>query len=184
MARGQAGKADKQLGITNTAAAGYGNLASGIGSQLTGEAGKLINSTGFDPATLAAITNAGMGGVNAAFGSAADQVARTAATSKNPAAVGALEDAFARDKGVAAGKEAGDIQIQNAMFKAEQQKQGRDILSNLYGTDVGAQTGLYGMGPSTLGARAAGGGWTQGFKDVMGALKFGGGSPAPAGGGG
>lgn len=170
MARGQAGKADAQLNKTNTAAAGYGTLGSGLQSQLTGQANALINSPGFDPATLGAITNAGMGGVNAAFGSAEDTATRKAATSGNPAAIGTLADQLARGKGEAAGKEAGDIQIQNAAFKADQQKQGRDILASLFGTDVGAETSLYGMGPSTLGARAAGGGWTQGFKDVVGTV--------------
>lgn len=167
MARGQAGKADTQLGRTNTAAAGYGKLAAGVGSQLTGEANKLIASEGWDPATLGAITNAGMGGVNAAFGAAGDEAARRIATSGNPAGVGALEDKLARDKGIAAGQEAGDIQIQNARFREQQRQQGRDILSGLYGTDVGAETSLYAMGPATLQARAAGGGWAQGFHDVM-----------------
>lgn len=167
MARGQAGKADKQLNLTNTTAAGYGTAAAGLGSQLTGEAGKLLASTGYDPGTLSAITNAGMGAVNSAFGSAGDEISRKAATSGNPASVGALEDLLARDKGLAAGKEAGDIEIQNANFKEAQRAQGRQILSGLFGTDVGAQTGLLGLGPATLGARAAGGGWSQGFKDVL-----------------
>lgn len=170
MARGQAGKADQQLGLTNAAAAGYGSNAATLGANLTGQAGALVNSPGFDPATLSAITNAGMGSVNAAYGAAGDEASRRAATSGNPAAIGTLADRLAREKGEAAGKEAGDIQIENALFKASQQKQGRDILAGLYGTDVGAQTSLYGMGPSTLGARAAGGGWTQGFKDVLGAV--------------
>lgn len=121
-----------------------------------------------------------MGAVNATYGSAADTAKRAAATSGNPAAIGTLEDRLAREKGEAAGKEAGDIQIQNQLFKAQQQKQGQDILANLFGTDVGASTSLYGMGPATLGARAAGGGWSQGFKDVLTGI----GSLGPKGGGG
>lgn len=111
-----------------------------------------------------------MGAVNATYGAAGDEASRRAATSGNPAAIGTLADRLAREKGEAAGKEAGNIQIENALFKANQQEQGRQILGQLYGTDVGAQTSLYGMGPATLGARAAGGGWTQGFKDVLGSI--------------
>jgi hypothetical protein len=170
LARGQKGAADTQLRKTNTAAEGYGTLGAGLQSQLTGQANELINSQGFDPATLGAITNAGMGGVNAAFGSAEDTANRRAATSGNPAAIGTLADRLARGKGEAAGKEAGDIQIENTLFKEEQRKQGRDILAKLFGTDVGAETSLYGLGPGTLEARAAGPGWTQGFKDVVGTV--------------
>lgn len=181
MARGQAQAADTQIGLNRNAAAGYGKSAGGFQNQLSEEANKLINSQGFDPQTLGAITNAGMGAVNATYGAAGDKAARMAATSGNPASIGALEDELARGKGEAAGKEAGDIQIQNALFKAQQQKQGQDILANLFGTDVGAQTSLYGQVPGLLGGRAAGGGWTQGFKDVLSGIT---GHLGPGGGGG
>ena len=167
MARGQAGAAEKQLGKTNAAAADYSGKAAGDFGTLNTQAQSLINSTGYDPATLGAITNAGMGGVNASFGDAENQLNRSVARSGNPAGIGGQLDALARSKGVAGGKEAGDIQIANAAERDKLRSQGLDLMNSLYGTNVGASNQLYGLGPSTLQARAAGGGWSQGFKDVL-----------------
>lgn len=170
MARGQAGKADTQLGKTNAAAADYSGKAAGDFGTLNSQATDLINSTGYDPATLGAITNAGMGGVNAAFGDAENQLKRSVAGSGNPAGIGGQLDALARSKGIAGGEEAGNIQIANAAEKDKLRQQGLDLMNSLYGTNVGASNQLYSLGPSTLGARAAGGGWSQGFKDVLGSV--------------
>lgn len=167
MARGQAQAAGNQLNKTNTAAAGYGANASGLFGTLSDTGRSLVNSTGFDPATLSAITNAGMGGVNASFGDAENQLKRSVAGSGNPAGIGGQLDALARSKGIAGGEEAGNIQIANAAERDKLRQQGLDLMNSLYGTNVGASTQLYGMGPSTLQARAAGGGWSQGFKDVL-----------------
>ena len=131
------------------------------------QAQSLINSQGYDPATLSAITNAGMGAVNASFGDTANQINRNAAVTRNPASVNASLDANAINKGVASGQEAGNIQMANAQEKDQQRALGLQLMQGLYGTNVGAQTSDLGMGPSTLQARAAGGGWSQGFKDVL-----------------
>ena len=178
MARGQAQAASKQLNTTNAAAAGYGANAGSLFGTLVPQANSLINSQGFDPATLSAITNAGMGGVNAAFGDSANQLQRSAAVAGNPASIGGQLDALARSKGLAAGSEAGNIQIANQQEKDTQRQEGLNLLNSIYGTNVGAETSLYGLGPGTLQARAAGPGWAQGFKDVLqgiGALGKGGG---------
>lgn len=134
---------------------------------LQSQAESLVNSTGFDPATLGAITNSGMGGVNASFGDANNQLKRSVAGSGNPAGIGGQLDALARSKGVAGGTEAGNIQIANAQEKDARRSEGLNLLNSMYGTNVSASNSLYGLGPSTLGARAAGGGWSQGFKDVL-----------------
>jgi len=171
MAKGQAGKADTQLGTTNAAASTYGSNAAGMLPGLQGQAQSLINSQGYDPATLNAITNAGMGGVGAAYGSASDAISKNAARTGNPASVGAEQDALARSKGIASGQEAGNIQIQNADFKNQQRQQGLNLLNSLYGTNVGASNSLYGLGPGTLNARAAGGSWAQNtFAPIAGAI--------------
>jgi len=153
--------------LTNKTAQGYGSNAANLYGPLTSQAQSLVNSQGYAPADLAAITNAGMGGVNAAFGTASDQVARTAARSGNPASVGAEQDALARSKGIAGGQEAGNIQIANAQEKDTQRQQGLNLLNSLYGTQVGAQTNLLGLGPGTLNARAAGQSGAQDFASIM-----------------
>lgn len=156
MAKGQSAAADKNLATTNSAAAGYGSNAANLYGSLVPQAQSLVNSQGYEPATLGAITNAGMGASNAAFDSASGDLKRTAARTANPASIGANEDALARSKGVAGGQEAGNIQVQNANFANSQRTQGLNMLQSLYGTNVGASTNLYGLGPGTLSARAAG----------------------------
>lgn len=170
MAKGQKEAADKQLGLTNNIASGYGTTAAGEGSAVAGGANNLIDSEGFDPTTLSAITNAGMGGVNAAAGSAGGQIQRDAARTKNPAGTAGALDTLAIDKGVAGGKEAGDIQIQNAQFKNQQRTQGLNLLNNQYGTNVDASSKLYGMGAPTLQARAAGKSGVEQAADLVGAV--------------
>lgn len=170
MARGQAKASDQQRSITNTAAAGYGSTAAGELGPLSAGAKDLTSSEGFDPATLSAITNAGMGGVNAAFGSAKGDIQRNAGIRGNSANVGGDLDTLAMDKGIAGGKEAGDIQIQNAQFKAAQRAKGLDILNSLYGTNVGASTSLYGQAPDLLKARAANPSLAQDFGAVLGGI--------------
>lgn len=137
-----------------------GSNAAGLFGPLQSNATDLVNSKGHDPATLGAITNAGMGGVNAAFGSAAGQVNRNAAKTGNSAGKAGQLDTLAQDKGIAGGQEAGDIQIQNANFANQQRTQGLNMLNSLYGTNVGSQS-------ANLNSQiVASPGWTSAFHDV------------------
>jgi hypothetical protein len=153
-AANEAQAAQKTAG--NNAATSFGPLNAG--------ANELVNSQGFDPTTLAAITNAGMGGVNANFGSAAGQVQRTAARSKNPAAVAENLDTLAQDKGIAGGQEAGNIQIANEQFKNQQRTQGLNLLNSMYGTSTNAQAPLINAQTN------ASPGWVQSLTGVLGAI--------------
>lgn len=126
-----------------------------------------------------------MGGVNASFGDAENTLQRSVAKSGNPAGIGGQLDALARSKGVAGGTEAGNIQIANAAEKDKLRQQGLDLMNSMYGTNTSQQSSLLGLGPSMLQARAAGGGWSQGFKDVLtGIGSLGKGSSGGGGGGG
>ena len=166
----------------NTAAgnaAGYGANAAGLYGPLTGAAEQMVNSPGYDPATLAAITNAGMGSTNAAFGSNAADIKRTAARSGNTAGVAAGLDTNALNKGIAEGGEAGGIQVANQNFKNQQRMQGLNMLNSLYGTNVGAQLGQQQNQTSNINAQTqASPGWAQTFSQVLGAV--GGAVPKPA----
>jgi hypothetical protein len=139
------------------------NAASSFGP-LNAGAQDMTQSQGFDPTTMAAITNAGMGGVNSAFGGAAGQVGRTAARTKNGAAAGGQLDALARDKGIAGGQEAGNVNIANAQFKNQQRTQGLNMLNSMYGTSTGAQTG------DIKAQTEASPGWMQSLTGVLGAV--------------
>jgi hypothetical protein len=152
-------------------AAEYGGKAAADYGPLNSQANSLINSPGYDPATLGAITNAGMGGVNAAFGDAAGQVNRNAARSGNAAGVGGNLDTLARDKGIAGGQEAGDIQIQNAQFQNQQRMAGLNLLNSLYATNVGAQTGNEANQNQAISTEAAASpGWVQNATGIIGAI--------------
>ena len=152
-------------------AATYGqNAASELGP-LNTQAQSLIGSQGYDPTTLAAITNAGMGGVNAAFGGAAGQINRQAARTGNTAGVAGNLDTLAQNKGIAGGQEAGGIQEQNANFANQQRMAGLNLLGSLYGTNVGAQTANEGVQTGDINAQtSASPGWVQNLTGILGAL--------------
>lgn len=161
-------EAKNQLQTTNSAAAGYGTSAGSELGPLSDTAQNLVNSKGYDPATLSAITNAGMGANNAAFGSAAGQIQRDAARTKNPAGTAGSLDTLARDKGIAGGTEAGNIQIANQNFKNQQQGQGLNLLNSLYGTNTTQQRDLLGQGVPAISAQnAANLEPFQAFNDVL-----------------
>lgn len=139
--------------------------ANNLYGQLVPQAESLINSKGHDPATLGAITNAGMGGVNAAFGDAESKIARNTARTKNQASDAGVQDVLARDKGIAGGKEAGDIQIQNADFQNQQRTQGLNLLSGMYGANLGTQV------PAINAQTNASPGWAQTTAQLLTALQ-------------
>lgn len=144
----------------NQSAANANNLF----GQLEPQAQSLINSKGYDPATLGAITNAGMGSVNSAFGNAGSQIARNTARTKNQASDAAQQDVLAQQKGVAAGNEAGNIQIQNADFANQQKTEGLNLLSGMYGANLGTEV------PAVNAQTNASPGWAQTLTGIMGSL--------------
>lgn len=148
MARAAAKEASN---IYNTSSGNANNLF----GQLQGQANSLVNSQGFDPATMAAITNAGMGGVNAAAGDAANQIKRNAAVTKNTAGIGGQLDTLAMNKGLAGGQEAGNIQMANYGEKQRQRDLGLNLLSSMYGANMGQEV------PAVNAQTAASPGWAQ-----------------------
>lgn len=152
-------------------AATYGQSAASELGPLNTQAQSLIGSQGYDPTTLAAITNAGMGGVNAAFGGAAGQINRQAARTGNTAGVAGNLDTLAQNKGIAGGQEAGGIQEQNANFANQQRMAGLNLLNSLYGTNLSAQTANEGIQTGDINAQtSASPGWVQNLTGILGAL--------------
>src|ERR1700677_3410027 len=135
MPRQAAGEAQK-------AAKTAGTDASQLYGPLSADATNLVNSKGYDPATLAAITNASMGANNAAFSGAAGQINRQAARSGNEGGTAGQQDTLAMNKGIAGGQAAGDVQIANANFQNQQKMAGLNMLGSMYGTNVNAQAPL------------------------------------------
>jgi hypothetical protein len=159
MARGQAQAAGNQLGITNAAAGQEQGRESQLYGQLRPEFTNMLNM-GLDPATQAALTRQGEGAVASSFGASGEQASNRVARTRNDAGFAAQEDQQARDRGMAMG----DVASKNVMANQAEIDKNRAIglggLGNLYGTSVQSKDSLYGLGPGTLQARAAGGkGW-------------------------
>lgn len=168
MPRNSANEAQQAQSTAAGAAAGYGSNASSLYGQLTPQATSLVNSSGYDPATLAAITNAGMGATNAPFAGAAGQLSRNAARTKNPAGLTSGLDQLAQEQGIAGGQEAGNIQVQNANFANQQRMAGINLLNSLYGQNVNAQQGEQRIQTGDIGAQtAASPGWAQTLNTVL-----------------
>ena len=162
MPRSAANNAANAGSVAAGQASQYGGNAAGLYGPLTTQAKSLINSTGYDPTTLSAITNNTMGASNAAFGGAASQINRDAARRGNVAGTAGELDTLARDKGLAGGQEAGDIQIQNAQYANRQRMAGLNLLNSLYGTNVNAQLGEQSIRTGDINARTqASPGWAQ-----------------------
>jgi hypothetical protein len=162
MSRAATSEAKNQLNTTNKVAGQNQANAQSSFNTLQPAANSLVNSTGYDPATLGAITNASMGASNAAFGTAADQIQRNAAQTHNPAGVAGQLDALAQQKGIAGGTAAGNVQIANAQEKDTQRQQGLSLLNSLYGTSLGNSTAMYGQAAPVINAQTnASPGWAQ-----------------------
>jgi hypothetical protein len=162
MARGQVGATEKQLGKTNAVAADEGNKANKLESQLIPGYTSLMDTGYFNPAEEAAATTSEMGATAAPFSSAEFEGRNRAAATRNPADVTAQSDQLAMEEGRAAGDTAAHLQDQ----KMNNQEAGMYGLGQLQSGDRSAEMSMYGLGPASLNARAAGGGWSQGFHDV------------------
>jgi hypothetical protein len=104
------------------------------------------------------------------FASAADTLENRAARTRNTAGLNETLDLMARDRSKAASGAGRDVETLFANEKQRRREESLKGLANLYGVSTDAMAKLYGLGPGTLGARAAGGGWAQGFGDVAGGI--------------
>jgi hypothetical protein len=178
--RGQKQAADAQRTASNAKGDQFLSNATGELGTLTDQASTLMNGgldlsqmKGFDPSTMASITGNTMGAAVSPFNSAQGQIKRNAALRGNSAGIGEDLTALAGAKSRATAPAAQSTQLANTDFKMQNYNKGLDLTSGLYGTNVNAGEGFYGMAPGLLNARAAGGGWSQGFKDVLGSVKGG-----------
>jgi hypothetical protein len=156
MARGQAQAANQNLKTTNAIGAQENTAAQGISGAMTPVEEGLLQSPGFDAKTKAAITNQGAGAINANFDAAKTGGMQRVAATKNAAGIGGEEEALARDRGEAMGANASGNQIAFAQQAKTDQSNALKDLGQQYGIDQETMAKLYGLGPGTLQARAAG----------------------------
>jgi hypothetical protein len=152
MARGQSAISTKQLGITNQLGQTEQGQAESLESQLTPAYSSLMNTGYFSPAQQNAATTSTMGAATAPFGAAKFDAANRAAATRNPADLTAQTDELALEQGRTAGTAAADLQNQ----QMQNQMAGAYGLTGLEQGNQQTMAQMYGLGPSTLQARAAG----------------------------
>ena len=156
MAKGQSQAANKNLALTNSVAAGQGQKAGQVFGTAEPLAANLATNGGYDQATKNSIIGQGVGAANSAFGSAADAARTGAAATRNAGGLDTTLDSMARGKAAADANATQTGQIAIANDQQQQRQLGIQDLNSLYGTTTGSMNSLYGLGPGTLQARAAG----------------------------
>lgn len=153
MARGQAQAADKQLSTTNAIGADERSRQQALENKLMPGYTSLMNTGFMSPAEENAARTSEMGAAEQPFESAGFTAANRAAATHNAADLTAEEEQLARDKGLATGTAAENFQKE----KMNNELAGMYGIGQLRSEDLNAMQAMYGMGPSTLNARAAGG---------------------------
>lgn len=156
MAKGQAQAANKQLATTNDVAANLGTQQQGLSSKLTPLYTSMLNE-GYTPGQKSAMTEGATQGANSAFGTASDEAARSAGRTGNEAGLTAANDELALGKGQAMSNTGANLEQQFANKQQQNTMYGLQGLGNLEGQDLQGMESMYGLGPGTLQARAAGG---------------------------
>lgn len=152
MARGQAAAANNQLATTNAVAGQNSGEAQGLESTLVPGYTSLMDTGYLSPEEENAATTSEMGAATQPYESMEFKAANRAAATNNAADETAQEDALAREESQAAGGAAATLQEEKM----------KNQLAGMYGLgeqEAGNQKmaeSMYGLGPGTLEARAAG----------------------------
>lgn len=156
MARGQAQAADANLATTNNIGANQLNEANTLESGLIPGYTSLMDTGYLNPQQKEAATETEMGAATQPFQTAKFTANNDAAATRNPAGLASQEDQLAISEGDAADVAANNLENQQmtneeaGMYGIGQLQKGNQQLAGQ----------MYGLGPSTLSARAAG---TQGW---------------------
>jgi hypothetical protein len=153
MAKGQAQAANKNLATTNQIGANELTESNQLEGQLLPGYTSLMNTGYLNPQQKEAATTSEMGAATAPFAAADTQATNRAAATRNPSDLTAQQDQLAIEKGQAAGGAADTLQSQ----QMQNQEAGMYGINQLQAGNQAAATSMYGLGPSTLQARAAGG---------------------------
>lgn len=139
-------------------------MNSGFASPDEAAADTSLMKTGyFSPEEAGAATTSEMGSAMQPFESAGFEAANRAGRTRNAADLTAQQDELALEKGRTAGETAANLQAEKMagqkyglQTKIAGQQAGMYGLGALRAEDLAAMEHMYGLGPGTLGARAAG----------------------------
>lgn len=178
MARGQANRANAQVDLTNKVAGQNNDKSNKLEDQLIPGYTSLMDTGYLSPEEEHAATTSEMGSATQPFESMGFKASNRAAATRNPADLTAEDTQLALDEGRTAGGAAEQLQKE----KMANQISGMGGLSSLQAGNQHAMESLYGLGPGTLQARAAG---KSGDELGMGWVStIGGAMPKPVPGGG
>lgn len=159
MAKGQAKLAEKQLKTTNKVAGQQGAQADKLEGTLIPSYQSMLSPTGgMSQDDVNARVNHAMGATAGAFDTAKFEAGNRAAATHNEAAPNAMADQLALEKGTAMGDTANKVETSVSNQEQQLREQGRQGLSDMFKTNIGAEESMYGLAPSTLQARQAGAG--------------------------
>lgn len=166
MARGQSQAADKNLAMTNAVAGQQQGSQKALENKLIPGYSSLMNTGYMDPAEEHAAVTSEMGAATQPFESMGFQAANRSAATRNPADMTAQQDQLALEEGRTAGDTAAKLQEQ----KMQNQQAGMYGLGQLKSQDQQEAEHMYGLGPGTLGSRAAGGSGDQAAAGYISAI--------------
>jgi hypothetical protein len=156
MARGQSAAADSQRQLTNTQAGTQTATATGTLGLETPDLTQQLQHPGFDPTTADAIRRSGMDTTNSAFDAAKFSAAQRAGATGNDAMFYGSANDLAQKRAAGLSTAATNAETTIGKQALDSQQQAIQDASQLYGTQTGAATALYGQGVGALNARAAG----------------------------
>jgi hypothetical protein len=170
MASSQSKASQNQLNTTNTAAANDQSTANSLYGQvqpiLQAEA---TNPQGFSATDLNNMTTASNQTLGGGQAAAVGQAGLAANRTGNTGATSAVIDQAQRNSDQQQSANNLGIQNANAALKQTQQQEGIGGLSSLYGSNMGQESSLYGLGPGTLEAGKQPG-WFQQLTGGLSAL--------------
>lgn len=152
MARGQAGASDAQLHKTNDVAIAQGKETQNLENQVMPGYTSLMDTGYLSPEEEHAATTSEMGSATQPFQSMEFKAGNRAAATRNPADLTAEDTQLALDEGRTAGGAAEQLQKE----KMANQISGMEGIAGQEAGNRHTMESMYGLGPGTLDARAAG----------------------------
>jgi hypothetical protein len=166
-------QASQAANTAKGAAAGYGDVARGIGNEIVPQLERdVTNPQGFTPSQLNDMLVAGEQGAGGVASGITGQAGLQAMRTRNSAALSGVLDENARRKMQTTSQNALNVRGEQARLQQAQRASALRQLESLYGTDVGGQLRAMGIIPEDINAELAAGrqGWLQNTEGVISTL--------------
>jgi hypothetical protein len=159
---------DQQLANINALNQQFLGQQQQVGNLLLPQYQSILSNPGLSAADKAAVTGQSQGALASAFDSLQNAAANRVARTRNSAGFGDLEDALARQKGIAQAGQAAQNQLNFSNTAFQRQMSALQGLSGLYGIDTNLLARGLGIPPELLNARANASRNSSGFFSSLG----------------